>query len=84
MLFRKDFAFLQVIVAVIAFVIPILLVLILPAGSSYSRGTVMIFTGFGLIVGFASGFAILNAYYKLTDKLKFMEYEDYKKAEGRG
>ncbi len=82
MLFRKDFAFLQVIVGVIAFVVPILLVLALTSGP-YTRGTVMIFTGFGLIVGFASGFAILNAYYKLTDRLKFMEYEDYKKSEGK-
>lgn len=83
MLFRKDYAFIQVIVGAIAFFAPIILILTLSTDVSYGRDFVMMFAFFGLILGFASGFTILNAYYKLTDRLKFMEYEDYKESEGK-
>lgn len=83
MLFRKDYAFLQVIVGVLAFVVPLILILTLKTDVSYGRDYLMMFTVFGLVLGFASGFTILNAYYKLTERLKFMEYEDYKESKGK-
>lgn len=78
MLFRDDYAFLQVIGGVVAFLIPIIVVLIMSGEASYSRGMILAFTVFGLMLGFLSGFVILRGYYQLTDKLKFIEYEDYK------
>lgn len=79
MLFRKDYAFLEVLIGVISILIPILAVLILSPGI-YNRGTVFAFAIFGVALGFAGGFAIIDGYYKLTDRLKFMEYEDFKKS----
>lgn len=78
MLFRDDYAFLQVIGGVVAFLVPIIVILTMSAEASYAKWVILAFTIFGLALGFLSGFIILNGYYKLTDKLKFMKYEDYK------
>lgn len=81
MLFRKDYAFLELVVGIAAFLIPIIVVLTLAGEVPYGRDAVFAFSAFGLILGFASGYAILEGYYKITDQLKFMEYEDYKKSQ---
>lgn len=81
MLFRKDYAFLELLVGVIAFFTPIFVVLIISPENVYSRGFVFVSVIFGLVLGFLSGFTILEGYYKLTQKLKFMEYEDFKNSE---
>lgn len=80
-LFRKDYAFLELVIGIAAFLIPIIVVLTLEGGLPYERKSLLVFSVFGLILGFASGYAILEGYYKLTEKLKFMEYEDYKKSQ---
>lgn len=80
MIFRKDYAFLQVILGIIAFFIPIIAIMSISSGGSYDRATLLGFSIAGLFVGLLSGFLILNAFYKLTDRLKFVEYEDYRKS----
>lgn len=80
-LFRKDYAFLQVILGVAAFFVPIIVIVSVSSGLTYDRSTLLGFTTASLIIGIISGFLILNAYYKLTEKLKFVEYEEYKKSE---
>ncbi len=79
-IFRKDFAFLQVILGVIAFFVPILIVLTMEANGKYLRADLLGFSIAGLVLGVISAVLILNAYYKLTDQLKFVEYEDYQKS----
>lgn len=70
MLFREDYSFLQVIGGVVAFLIPIIVALTMSPEASYSKWVILAFTVFALALGFLSGFAVLNSYYKLTDMFK--------------
>lgn len=80
MLFRKDYSFLQVLVGTASFFIPIVIILSLSGEVNYARSEIMTFTLFGLAVGVIGGLLILDGYYKLTEQLKFEEYEDFKRS----
>lgn len=73
MLFRKDYAFLQVIVGIILIVIPIILMILSPTKNLAFSTSKTFHTIVGLVGGGAGIYLITNGYYKLTDRFK--EYE---------
>lgn len=80
MVFRKDYAFIEVVLGVVSFFIPIIVIISISADKVYNKSTLLGFAVASLFFGLISGLLILNAYYKLTDQLRFIEYEDYKKS----
>ncbi len=72
MVFRKDFAFLQVLVGAILIFIPIAVMFtVSPEITGFFRAK-LFFTIVGLVCGGGGTYLIGNGYYKLTEK--FVEY----------
>ncbi len=68
----RDIEFFEVIVGVVIVFVPIIITVTLSPSKTFSRTTLMGFNIASIITGLISGFLILDGYYKLTDKLKFM------------
>ncbi len=84
MIFRKDYEFFEVVLGVIAIFIPIIVIVSLSTDQFFSRTTLFGFSIVSLVAGLVAGILILDGYYKLTEKLKFLEYEDYKESKEKG
>ncbi len=84
MFFRKDYEFFEVILGIVAIFIPIIVIVSLSTDAAYSRTALLGFSLASIVAGIIAGFLVLDGYYKLTDKLKFLEYEDYKKSKEEG
>ncbi len=75
-LFRKDYAFSQVIIGIILILIPIALMISLHSNEMSYENLKVFFTLSGLIGGGVGIYLITNGYYKLTDKFKEYEIEE--------
>ena len=75
-LFRKDYAFFQVLLGVVLIFIPILLLAFLSTEELNTTSLKIFFTVVGMIGGGAGVYLITNGYYKLTDKFKEFEETD--------
>ncbi len=83
MFFRKDYEFFEVVLGAAAFFIPIIAIISLSGKEVYTRTSLLGFSLASIVAGLIAGFLILDGYYKLTDRLKFLEYDDYKKAQSK-
>lgn len=84
MFFRKDYEFFEVVLGVIAIFIPIIVIVSLSTDEVYSRTALLGFSIASIVAGLVAGILILDGYYKLTEKLKFLEFEDYKESKEKG
>lgn len=84
MFFRKDYEFFEVVLGVIAIFIPIIVIVSLSTDEVYSRTALLGFSIASIVAGLVAGLLILDGYYKLTEKLKFLEFEDYKESKEKG
>ena len=74
-MFGKKYSFLQVLGGTALFFVLVSYLLVVTTGETYGQAGVISFSIVGMVIGFAGGFLILNAYYKLTGKLGLEKYQ---------